>query len=107
MSTTPRPDLIDQLKALGISERSARFALSKTKNDVHKAADYVHGGRERYDSVCSACGANVCSVVVGVPLHCADAASLVSSLSGIQHPPKDLATVDSRALFAPRSFILS
>ncbi|RXK36165.1 hypothetical protein M231_06570 [Tremella mesenterica] len=33
-------ELVDQLKNLGISERTALFALSKTNNDVERAADY-------------------------------------------------------------------
>ncbi|XAO27592.1 hypothetical protein I312_106448 [Cryptococcus bacillisporus CA1280] len=51
MSTKPKPELIEQLKALGISERTAYFALSKTKNDVAKAADYALSGAAGKDEV--------------------------------------------------------
>ncbi|WVF68854.1 hypothetical protein IAT40_003627 [Kwoniella sp. CBS 6097] len=40
MSSSPNSALVEQLKELGISERSARYALSKTGNDVHRAANY-------------------------------------------------------------------
>ncbi|OXH22069.1 hypothetical protein J008_06671 [Cryptococcus neoformans] len=51
MSTKPKPELIEQLKALGISERTASFALSKTKNDISKAADYALSGAAGKDEV--------------------------------------------------------
>ncbi|WVR06568.1 hypothetical protein IAU60_003599 [Kwoniella sp. DSM 27419] len=38
--TTPDSTLVEQLKELGISERTARFALSKTGNNVTRAANY-------------------------------------------------------------------
>ncbi|KAK8858817.1 hypothetical protein IAR55_003047 [Kwoniella newhampshirensis] len=40
MPVTPKGELVDQLKQLGISERSAYYALKKSKNDVTKAANY-------------------------------------------------------------------
>ncbi|ODO05069.1 hypothetical protein L198_01756 [Cryptococcus wingfieldii CBS 7118] len=36
----PRSDLVDQLKSLGITERTALFALSKSNNDMGKARKY-------------------------------------------------------------------
>ncbi|TYJ56474.1 hypothetical protein B9479_002877 [Cryptococcus floricola] len=36
----PKSDLVDQLKALGITEKTARFALSKSNNDMGKAKKY-------------------------------------------------------------------
>ncbi|GFZ50631.1 hypothetical protein JCM24511_08389 [Saitozyma sp. JCM 24511] len=45
MSSTATPQdeqsLVDRLKELGIPEKSARYALKKTNNDVERAANYV------------------------------------------------------------------
>ncbi|BEI97070.1 hypothetical protein CcaverHIS631_0206590 [Cutaneotrichosporon cavernicola] len=43
------PDLLQKLRDLGISDRSARFALSRTNNNVEQAADYVFSGKAGKD----------------------------------------------------------
>jgi len=43
MSNSPTPP-VEQLKQLGISDRSARYALGKFNNDVNRAANYVFSG---------------------------------------------------------------
>nr|ODN92360.1 hypothetical protein L204_05459 [Cryptococcus depauperatus CBS 7855] len=40
MSTQSQMEMMAQLKALGISEKTAHYALFKTDNDIAKAADY-------------------------------------------------------------------
>ncbi|KAL7420704.1 hypothetical protein Q5752_004655 [Cryptotrichosporon argae] len=51
MSTSPKPDLIAQLRALGITERTAKFALSRQGNNLDRAAEYVFSGQADKDEV--------------------------------------------------------
>ncbi|KAL1413101.1 hypothetical protein Q8F55_000850 [Vanrija albida] len=46
-------DLVSKLKDLGISERSAKFALARNNNNVEQAAEYVFSGRADKDEVSS------------------------------------------------------
>ncbi|WVQ73351.1 hypothetical protein IAR50_002919 [Cryptococcus sp. DSM 104548] len=47
----PKSDLVEQLKSLGITERTALFALSKSNNDIAKAKKYALSGQAAKDEV--------------------------------------------------------
>ncbi|WVO17257.1 hypothetical protein L204_104949 [Cryptococcus depauperatus] len=51
MSTQSQMEMMAQLKALGISEKTAHYALFKTDNDIAKAADYALSGAAGKDEV--------------------------------------------------------
>nr|ODN80216.1 hypothetical protein L203_05804 [Cryptococcus depauperatus CBS 7841] len=52
MSTQSQMEMMAQLKALGISEKTAHYALFKTDNDIAKAADYDGGPLPGENSRC-------------------------------------------------------
>lgn len=51
MSTTPRMDLVEQLKALGINEKTAKFALSVRPPDQSRGSLVPWPGSGPGDSV--------------------------------------------------------